>query len=342
MKISAGLERRLVLLLAGASLACAPAPRSGDEVHIAEESAIIIWDAASRTQHFIRRASFDTKAKDFGFLVPTPSVPKLGEADDAAFDLLERITEPPRAAPAEAPKSAEKMVAKSEPPRVEVIAREKVAGLDGAVLKANDAGALDGWLKTNGYHSSPELTDWYKPYVAKNWIITAFKIAGDGSSPSRVNAPAVRMSFQAEQPFFPYREPAGAKSSAPRLLNVYYLGDSRPDGRIGANGSWPGKTIWSGALASGAKDNLTKLLKLPAAPSRLTRFIDNSSPRPGSDDLFFAPAADQSELRGAPESGGNFLSMVLIATGLVAMFILWLRWHRARSAPRPGPTSGRP
>ncbi|MGH9753182.1 MAG: hypothetical protein ACREA2_10400 [Blastocatellia bacterium] len=55
--------------------ACAPAPRPGQFVRIAEESAIIIWDEKTRTQHFIRRATFDTDAPDFGFLVPTPTEP---------------------------------------------------------------------------------------------------------------------------------------------------------------------------------------------------------------------------------------------------------------------------
>lgn len=332
--------RTVVLLLAAASLACAPAPRSGDEVHIAEESAIILWDAASKTQHFIRRASFETKAKDFGFLVPTPTVPELKEADDEAFDFLFRLTAPP--APRETVKSVASAPAPAAAaPKVEVIAKVKVAGYDAAVLKANDAGALDQWLKANGYASSPELAEWYKPYVAKNWIITAFKIAGGAASRSRLDASAVRMSFKADQPFFPYREPASAKASGPRLLNVFYVGEARVEGRIGAGGNWPGKAVWSGSMAGNDKERLLKLLKLPdasAAGARLTRFIDSSSPRPGSDDLLFSPSADQSELRAefgdysrARAGAGNFVAMVLIAAGLVAMLFLWLRWRRRRN-----------
>jgi hypothetical protein len=299
MRFTHRAQRRAILLLAAASLACAPAPRMGEAVDIAEESAIIIWDAAEKTQHFIRRATFETKSKDFGFLVPTPTVPELKEADDDAFALLERLTVPPRF---EVAKSAEKKaVAKAvEAPKVEVIARVKVAGYDAAVLKANDAGALDAWLKDNSYHSSPELVDWYKPYVARNWIITAFKI--DAGAGGRVEGSAVRMSFKTEQPFFPYREPAmkASAGSAPRILVVYYLGDARPDGRIGDSGAWPGRTAWSGSIQVSDKDRLLNLLKLPltTAPGayRLTRFTDGSSPRPGSDDLFFSAAADQSEV----------------------------------------------
>ena len=81
-------------LLAG-TVALAPAPvakgcaavgRRGEVVRLASESAIIVWDAASKTQHFIRRARFETKARDFGFLVPTPTRQELAEASDRAID----------------------------------------------------------------------------------------------------------------------------------------------------------------------------------------------------------------------------------------------------------------
>ena len=88
------------LSLPSASDACAPAPMRGVVVEVASESAIIIWDAKTKTQHFIRRATFtatgkdSTPVKDFGFLVPTPSQPVLEEADDKAFDELAKITAP--------------------------------------------------------------------------------------------------------------------------------------------------------------------------------------------------------------------------------------------------------
>ncbi len=297
MAHSAATQRRIVLLLAVACLACAPAGREGEAIDIAEESAIILWDAAAKTQHFIRRASFETKAKDFGFLVPTPTAPKLAEADDEAFGFLDQLTSPRLPPLAAEVKKGEpvKAAAKAE---VVVIERVKVAGYDAAVLAANDAGALDEWLKQNGYVSTPELAEWTKAYIEKRWIITAFKIAGGGPAP-RTEASAVRMSFTTEQPFFPYREPAAAKSGGPRdrLLRVYFLGEFRPEGKIGAADAWPGRVAWSDTISVPDRDRLAKLLKLPDplpdGMRRLTRFSDGSSPRPGSDDLYFNAAADQ-------------------------------------------------
>ena len=281
--------RFTVLLLAAGCLACATAPRSGDTVHIAEESAIIVWDAASKTQHFFRRASFDTQAKDFGFLVPTPSVPELKEAKDgdAAFVLLDQLTTPPQIQ--EATKSLGRAPAPAAAPAVVVLERKRVAGFDAAVLKASNARALDGWLKHNGYHSSPKLMEWFKPYVAKNWIITAFKIAGDGG---RLETSALRMSFQTDVPFFPYREPESKSVGGPRLLKVYFIGDFRPEGKIGSGGAWPGRTTYSEPLSADMRNRVLKLLGLPESKgaTRLTRLEDRSSPRPGKDDVYFLAA----------------------------------------------------
>ncbi len=74
--------------------ACAPAPRPGERVTITKEAALIVYDARTRTEHFIRRASFSTSAGDFGFLVPTPTVPELGAVKPGIFDSLVSQTFP--------------------------------------------------------------------------------------------------------------------------------------------------------------------------------------------------------------------------------------------------------
>src|SRR5437764_4098407 len=89
-----------VILCASALLAlsqpdaegCAAVRRlNGPSISIAERSAIIVWDPVKKVQHFIRRAAFDTKSPDFGFLVPTPNVPKLplDEVEDGIFRVMD-------------------------------------------------------------------------------------------------------------------------------------------------------------------------------------------------------------------------------------------------------------
>ena len=48
--------------------ACAAAPPVGHHVLIAEEEALIVWNPATKTEHFIRRAAFRSTARKFGFL----------------------------------------------------------------------------------------------------------------------------------------------------------------------------------------------------------------------------------------------------------------------------------
>lgn len=231
-------------------------------VQIADENAIIVWDAKAHTEHFIRRATFNTKAKDVGFLVPTPNTPQLAKADDVAFSHLENMMAPERIDRTKngfdftplilkgfggsgedeeitrttANRATTTSTAKDVSDAVEVVATRRIAGYDATVLKASDVRALNTWLKRHGYVSSPALMEWLQPYIAKKWKITAFKIARSEKD-APVASAAVRMSFKTAAPFFPYREPkkANPKESSYRLLRVFFLSNERMKGNLGSS-----------------------------------------------------------------------------------------------------------
>jgi hypothetical protein len=343
--------------------ACAPAPPEGTFVRIAEESAIIVWDAQTKTEHFIRRAGFQTTARDFGFLVPTPTKPELAEAAEAIFDQLETAMKPPIVeehhytfhpamlcsltalvmnAPGEKAASAPLIAAAAAPPPVRVLDEQRVAGYDAVVLEADSARALATWLKEHGYAERPTLSDWLAPYVAAHWKITAFKIAPQAEAQA-VSTAAVRMSFAAEQPFFPYREPSDQRENLPasapiqqasRLLRVFFIGPERVTGSIGeAKAPWPGKTVYANAI-----DQIPTPLSLPVAIPKgawLTSFEDSAQPRPGTDDLFFAKAADARPLLPDPivvrRESPFFLPLDLIA---LTVGVIWLLLRGVRRIVR--------
>ncbi|MBX9580968.1 MAG: DUF2330 domain-containing protein, partial [Gemmataceae bacterium] len=123
--------------------ACAPAPRPGERVEVAEETALIVWDPATKTEHFVRKGSFRTTAQDFGFLVPTPTKPDLGEADGAVFDRLAAVTAPQveyrrgtRTRPKRAEVASRAVGAAAPAPKgeVEVLGQQKVGGYDATVI----------------------------------------------------------------------------------------------------------------------------------------------------------------------------------------------------------------
>jgi uncharacterized protein DUF2330 len=297
---------------AGDARGCAVAPPLNKVVEIADESAIIIWDRWSSTEHFIRRATFRSAAQDFGFLVPTPTKPDLSEASDEAFSKLARVTaprivkQPQPAAPGCSLGCSESKspgrALDSKP--VRVIEAARVAGYDAVILEADDANALAWWLKDHGYDFSDSVREWAEYYIKEKWKLTAFKVSKEAKEAADVSTSAVRMTFKTDQPIYPYREPkANAKSSdmppSRRLLRVYFLGTERVEGLLEGT-PWPGIAAWSGPVQQVDRDKIAEDLKMPSAslPANcwLTEFEDFSSPRPGTSDVFFQRSEDQSKI----------------------------------------------
>jgi hypothetical protein len=290
------------LLCSRELLACAPAPHAGERIFVVEESAVIIWEPATKTQHFIRRATFQGQASDFGFLVPTPTAPALAAADDGVFRRLQEKTTPPTVyqsrrqidftpllfLPFAHRYKGEGAATTAARAPVEVLSTQKVGGYEAAILDATDAAALNAWLAENGYATTPDLTEWLDAYVKQRWIISAFKI--DKAAGESAQTSAVRMSFITERPFFPYREPASQREGTgpPRLLRVFFVGPERVTGRIGGDLSWPGRVHWSDAVRDLELAGVTL-----TGRERLTAFDDFSTVRPGTDDLFFERDPDQ-------------------------------------------------
>ncbi len=181
---------------------------------------------------------------------------------------------------------------------VRVLSAQRVAGYDAVVLEADNAAELNRWLDKRGYAFSPSLTEWLTPYVAAHWKITAFKIAKDAGY-REVGTSAVRMSFTTDRPFFPYREPADQREAkeaqaGDRLLRVFFLSSSRMDGALGdnASGAWPGQTVWADRISEADRERFSSLVPSDSrlAPNTwLSVFEDKSSPRPGTDEVYFAP-----------------------------------------------------
>jgi hypothetical protein len=302
--------RRSLLPLAGALITlaaaqrparpCAAVAEAGRTIEIADETAIIVWDDAHKVEHFIRTASFSTSpgVDDFGFLVPTPTRPELGEVRLELYDRLEAAV------------TAERFVRKRafrvgcglplpgmarEPrgalPRVRVLEKARIAGYEAAVLEADSATALAEWLEQSDYANRPDLAAWLAPYVAAGWKVSAFRFrpSEEGVFPTA----AVLLSFAAERPFFPYREPADATPGSWRSLRVYLVGGGKMTGSLGERGErWPGQLEYAGPLL-GLRRMLADVLPDGALPDRpwLMSFVDLSRSRlPG--DLFFSPAAD--------------------------------------------------
>lgn len=334
--------------------ACCPAPPLGQRVQIADQEILIVWDAATRTEHFIRRASFSTRLPSFGFLVPTPGVPSLGEAPDALFD---RLTEAIR------PKVEEQRSVRfglfcvqtlslgskaavdvQRSGGVRVLLEQRVAGYDAVVLDADDPQALARWLQERGYDSRPALVEWLRPYVAAKWKLTAFKLAAPQAAGREGEGTryAVRMSFPTDRPVFPFRTPKDQQGDDPAglgagaLLRVFFVGANKAAGSFGAT-PWDAKvtyadkrddfaTLLAGALPDGAH----------SASAWLTAFEDHRWPRAAGDDLYFDAPSDSAVVLPAPIVYRRETMIPLDGVAVVVLVaLLFLRWWRGRGPGTP-------
>lgn len=337
--------------------ACCPAPPSGKPVVNADQTVILIWDAATKTQHFIRQASFKSDAEDFGFLVPSPTQPELDESGNDAFPYLLKLTEPetlkrprPRGGVGCGCGGAGVMPMAAAPKSVRVLEEKLVAGFRASVLETTSADALVAWLKDHGYAFSPEVKAWAEPYIADGWKITALKVAKgtEAADSTKVSAAALRMSFKTDRPLFPYREPdpkapAAALGASQRLLRIYFLAEARYQGELTKDVPWTGKVAWAGWLKSDDRKKLLDQLKLPETTGPadwwLTEFEDNWPYRAAPADVSFARAADQSTVKRPPiieYVSTRWPTDVMVFALMAAVFLppLLRRGRRDRAATR--------
>ena len=188
-------------LSSAVATACCGVSPNGKPVAFGDQTNLVIWDAGSKTEHFIRDAKFSSTAADFGFLAPTPSKPELSEASAEAFDTLEAL----KPVKDDTVGAASAMGAASLDKSIEVIQQVDVAGYRATTLLASDSVALADWMRKNGYQTTPAVETWTKVYIAKGWYLTAFKVLDKAQVAS---TGTVRMSFKTDRPFNPYYVPS--------------------------------------------------------------------------------------------------------------------------------------
>jgi hypothetical protein len=277
---------------------------------------IILWDAATKTEHFIRQASFKSEGEDLGFLVPTPGAPELDEAGNDAFPYLAKLTEPAKqigrrpTAPG-CGCSATPMAARGVNEKVTVLAEKLVAGFHAVVLQAESGKDLVTWLNDHGYAFSPEVEAWAKPYIDGGWKITALKVAKarDAQADKNVAASSLRLSFHIDRPLFPYREPDPRKAAAKldakrRLLRIYFLADARYRGELTEEVPWTGNVAWAKPLIGENRQKVLEMLKLPdkTGPAQwwLTEFEDDWPYQPAPADVYFSRDSNQNTVERPP------------------------------------------
>lgn len=323
------------------SRACGAAYPPGAFARLASERTVLVWDAETKTEHFIRKPVFEGDPTSFGFFVPTPTLPVVEKAEEATFDRVAALVPPPALARGKGEGAAPGAAGGGG--HVEVLQRVTIDAFELVSLKASSSDELGGWLGANGFTDRPELRRWTQRYLSKGWIVNAMKYAGS-KTPRAIETPTLRLSFAAERPFYPYTEPEPSMADerayavrAPRNakreraldlwvvarepVNAYQGADTRGPRRIGS------ASVPQAALSAALGD--TKAWRFePRGTWAVTHFQDDSPVRTAFDDLTFSAAAPSASAA-ADEAGdeetpkSRYLALVIaLAAALGVAFAL--------------------
>lgn len=159
------------------------------------QKAILVHDAGR--EDLILQVKYDGPVEEFGWLIPTPSLPKVEKGSMECFYELSRYTQEHferhlQGIPMGNKGDGEGV--KTEP--VKVIEVKVVGAYEVAVLSTQDATSLGDWLKANGFALPKGGTEVIDSYVKQEWFFIAVKInLGKGSGFQLVNGKGKRSSI---------------------------------------------------------------------------------------------------------------------------------------------------
>jgi hypothetical protein len=330
----------ILLLLSPNIFACMGIGGPGFDMSVLSEEAVIVWDARSSVEHFIRRAQFRSNQSQFAFVVPTPTPPKLAEVNDSIFTQFNALLIPKIVTRGYSLQSIFFQIWHAEQVAsgmgsegtamgsVMVLESTHVAGYDAVVLQADDSLKLRDWLNEHGYQMRPAAAEWLEPYVQKHWTLTAFKIGQRGAGSTALSTPNVDIVFKTDRPFYPYREPADAVATPGRDLKIFLVASSRMVGVTGAIAKME-RSPWAARVLLAVPQDLTSVLapimmgaKLPEN-ARISVFDDAVAQRPTGDDLFFKESPDQSEILIPPVIQPHIIYVERLLSAVIALLMVF-------------------
>ncbi|MFF4114277.1 DUF2330 domain-containing protein [Streptomyces sp. NPDC001714] len=249
--------------LAAPAFACACGalvPDAAQQVTVGREESVLRWDGTR--EQIVMRLTVDGDADRAAWIMPVPHRATVTLADPALFDQLHTLTAPVHRTRShfwpedgDWPLSTGGDTITGPPgrgtgagaPAVGVVDRQRLGPFDVAQLTATDSGALDGWLRSNGFPFPPRLNTALQPYVADRWEYVAVRLAPAAADTALHGAlDPLRLAFASDRPVYPMR--LSRLAATPQSLGLYVLAAHRMEPRSAIGGERP-RVVYAGRLS---------------------------------------------------------------------------------------------
>ncbi|HXH60217.1 MAG TPA: DUF2330 domain-containing protein, partial [Fimbriimonadaceae bacterium] len=281
-----------LLALASIVLPCCLAFPAKSPMSLVDEKAVIVWNPDTKEEHFIRQAAFDGSAKNFGFIVPAPTLPKVAAVDGSVFSTLDDFVQANNSPSNGIGCGQSRTDSATTAGGVDVVDQYMVGDYEATILKATDGKSMSEWLEKNGYSTRDAMTKWLDHYAQMGWFFAALKFvrAKDADTPE---TKAVRVTFTTDVPCYPYKMPTDTWPSGHyRPLALYFIGPGIARAQYrGDSKDWEAKIVWSGKIGKDLSKSLADALglKMEDVPPdfTVTAFLNTRDSRGYDHDLFF-------------------------------------------------------
>jgi Uncharacterized protein conserved in bacteria (DUF2330) len=325
-------------------------------LNVDRETSAVRWDG--RSEQIVMSLTVAGNASQAAWIMPVPHRATVTLGDNALFDALESVTAPVHRTRdhfwphgGEWPfgsgsgDGASAVPRPAGAPAVGVVGRERLGPFDVARLTATDPGALDSWLRQNGFRLPHGMPEDLRPYVDRKWEYVAVRLAPDrkGGTLAGVLDP-LRLRFASDRLVYPMRLSRRAKN--PQTLGLYVLAAHRMETR-GAIGGLPPEVTYAGRIPP------TGALGRFAAGERYLTALEQSFPEPSrinGDHELRRAASDRSYQRVIHDerlltAGGIPLWLLTVGGVLVVLAVaalLLIRAGRRRPVMPPPPAHAPP
>ena len=180
------------------------------------QRAAIVYE--NKTETLVISTAFQGNAKDFGWLVPTPSMPTISKGSQELFTNLQHLTQYTEPQPLGlqidnvgglAPKDT----------GVTIVNQQQVDYYDVTTLTATDKDALQKWLTDNKYNLPDASSYLLNEYIANKWYFVAMRVNTDSLSTGITDqlrsgqATPVVLSFQTDNLVYPLKISSALKAT---------------------------------------------------------------------------------------------------------------------------------